>query len=359
VPRVYTRDRGGLIAVEQKPVGGDGLVLTAAPAMLPPGAWQVSRNAVTDAGTYARRPGDVKVSRLVDAADTHGAKVFGTTPRYATMPIPLIGKGGFGVYFHHTATRPAATQTRWLWDSGQSLNYATRVIWASLGYNGLFEISVMWSDGTTSDIQVPAAVADGTELHGLLVYDAKAGTLTLYINGDVAGTPITGLTSEMQPYQSVAYPWYLGCTFNPTVGVIANSGPPGALDAFTIFSFKGIEDITDSDSTVEPPRKSLLTELRERCYQDWPNPADPMVLVHYGMDEATAGTGPMYDSSDAQRHGAYFGAPANAAQVARRAQNGQFLGTTKRTNVGDTENGILNVAIAGGQTYYETIREGV
>lgn len=356
MPRVYTRDRGGLIAVEQKPVGGDGLILTAAPAMLPPGAWRISRNAVTDAGTYARRAGDVKVSRLTDAADTHGAKVFGATAKYATMPIPLIPKGGFAVKFHHTATRDATL--RWLWDSAQSFNYATRVIWADLTAAGVFEINVKWSDGTTSSITT-AALVNGSELHGLLVYNPKAGTLTLYINGDVAGAPITGLSAELQPYQSVAYPWYLACTFNPTVGVQANTGVVGALDAFTIFSFKGIEDITDSDSTVEPPRKSLLTELRERNYQDWPNPADPMVLVHYGMDEAVAGTGPLYDSSDAQRHGTYFGAPTNAAGVARRAQNGQFLGTTKRTNVGDTEDGILNVAIAGGQTYYETIREGV
>lgn len=354
MPRTPTRERAGT-PIDLKPIGVSGLNLNDDPAMLAPGEMRQARSVDTSRGVYARVMGDAKVARLADQGATYGAKVFGEDTKYATFSPPAIGPGGFIVLWHFKAVR--AADVRWLWDSQQPSS--ERVIWASLdGTSGLLQVYVMWSTGTTSIIDVPG-LPDGSEQHAALVFDPQAGTLALYLNGEAQADVITGLNANAKPIQSTTTPWYMGLSYNAGMASVSSgSGFLGALDSFTIMSTAGV-DITDEDLTANPPRYSLLSVIRRWAYQDWPWPASPMVLCHYGMDEASAGTGPMYDSSNAQRHGTYFGSPTNADRVARRAQNGNWVGCVRHAAVGSLENARVNLVAARGEHYYESLRTGV
>lgn len=316
---------------------------------------QWARNVDATRGVYARRLGPAKLAQLEDDRDDRGAKVFGAIGKYATFTPPAIPVGGFIGWWHFRATRDA-TYTGTLFDSAQAAGPTNRPVYSTLDNAGLYKVTVTWSDGATSVIHVNG-LADGSEQHALLVFDAKAGTLTLYLNGDAAGNQITGLSATAKPWQGVATAWYLGVENNPGTGITANSSFKGAIDAIGFMSTAGV-DITDEDLTGLIPRLSLLSVMRARTRIDWPNPADPGLLFHYGLDEDVTLTTVMYDSSDARRHGTYAGPPSNATRVAVRAMNGQYLGTTREATVNGLSDARVNIAIAGGEHFFEILRIG-
>lgn len=360
MPRVPTRVRSGESIPIGSPPGSVGLDQNSDPTTLPPGALSLARDVVLLDGV-GRRNGSRKVFQFTDTAADYGAKVFGTDAKYARFRPPLIPKGGFEFHFHFTAVRPTSgATTRYLWSSWTShANFnSIGVIWGTIGSTGNFTILVNWEGGSSVATSISVlALTDGGEYHGLLVYDPKAGTLTLYLNGEVAGTPVTGLDDDLQPRQDSGVDWYLGVSYDPGVGVDTGRSFTGYLDAIGCSSLAGI-DIADEDADADPPRRSMLTQLRRESWCDIRNPDSGLLLFHYGLDEPTAGTGTMYDASRYQNHGTYFGSPTNAARIAIRAQNGQYLGTVRRAAVGDLRDGRVNVVIVGGDVYYEILEPG-
>lgn len=356
--RVPTRERSGT-SIEVPDVGSNGLDLNTDPTMLAPGKTRQARNVTKTQGPLARRMGDAKVSFLTDQNSAHGSKFFGADTKYAVFTPPLIGKGGFWVPFHFTAVRPVSgVRTLWSsWVSHAEFN-SIGVVWATLASTGNFTVFVNWDGGSPIATAITAsALTTDAAYHAIIVYDDKAGTLTLYLNGASAGTPVA-VGSGLQPRQDAGVNWYVGVSYDPGVGVSANSGFQGSLDAFGCHTLAGA-DLTDEDTTAVPPRASILANILRWNWQDCPCPFADDVLFHYGMDEAAAGTGSMYDSSERQNHGTYFGSPTNAPRVAIRAQNTNFLGTTRLAAVGSLQNGTVNVAIAGGDHYYQRLTPGV
>ncbi len=198
------------------------------------------------------------------------------------------------------------------------------------------------SSAVTATTLSTAALTDGSTQHGLLVYDDAAGTLTLYLNGTVAAaaTPGTGL----QPLQTPV-DWYFGVEYDPSaVGVTANTHFDGKVDAFTLFGFGGV--------AITSGTPSLLGTLRAHTFREWPNPKEPMVLAHYGFNEASGTVA--YDRSDGKNHGLYVGASTSTASVALAYPVGNFVGTFQRANGART-----NLVAAGGQLFYEPVRAGV
>jgi len=204
---------------------------------------------------------------------------------------------------------------------------------------------------------VTAALTDGSLQHAALVYDNKAGTLTLYLNGVSAASAVCG--TGLRPNSP-------GPTMCRSAGRGARSrgangtGFNGILDALTIISTAGV-DITDEDLTALPPRKSFLTTVLERHRQEWANPADPSVLMHLGMDEDATLTGVMYDSSTYQQNGTYPTAggvtrPTNATRLAVRSMNGNWIGTTREATINGATDRAVNIAIAGGEHFYQILR---
>lgn len=349
--RQPTRERAG-VAVELKPIGAGGWDPSTDPVALAPDRMRFARNVDASRGVYARKLGPAKIAQIEDDRDDRGAKQFATAAKYATFAPPLMLAGSWALPFHFTAVRHA-TNDGYLLDSQQDAT-PHRIIRMRLTAAGVLIVGVTWTTNVEDVITTSALTANSTQ-HGLLVFNGAAGTLTLYLNGEVAGTPIAGLSATKQLYQSVALSWHLG---------VASSSVPvrtlpfqGYLDDFAFLALPGV-DLTDEDLTLDIPRKSLLTSLRERTFQGWPTPQDPAVVFHYTLDDDTTLTSVMLDSSNAARHGTYVGTPANAPRVAVRSMNGQFLGTTRNASVGLLDDGRVNVLIAGGQTMVEHLRVG-
>ena len=346
--------------LELKPLGADGLDLITTPTVVASRGVVVARNVVLFDGIQ-RRAGFRKVAKLTDAGAAYGAKVFGSDTKYGYFTPPLIGAGGFAFWISCRAVRSGGVD--WLLDSAQEAAYARYVFRVAIDTTGFLQFVVMWSDGTISSID-SAVVSDGSEQHMLVVFNPKAGTLTMYLNGAVSGTPVTGLASTKKPWQSNAVPWYVGASYNTPVGIFANSAFSGAIDDIGCIALAGV-DIEDADATLELPRLSMLDELRRRNWQEWPCETSGMLLFHFGLDEPVTeedyspGVGVMYDSSERAQHGVYVGTPTNTTRVARRSQNGQFMGTVRRAAVGDLRDGRLNLCVAGGTVYYERLQEGV
>lgn len=359
MPRVFTRQRSG-VTIDLKPIGGEGIVLSTDGAMLSPQAMRQARNIDATSTLYRSRMGDAKIALLEDAAVAYGAKVFGDDSKYAFFAPPLIGLGGFWFKFHLTAVRPLSAGTRYILSSWTTAAQTHYVVQMTLTDTGVFTISVEWEGGGTNSLT--ATFDNGASVHGLLVYDAVAGTLSLYVDGDVVDGPDV-IGTDKQPRQDANVNWYVGLSFKPGTGPETNTFFEGAVDEWVCGTFAGM-DPEDEDLDLVPPRRSKLWELRRSCWNEWPDKAGDDILFAYGFDEevveddATPGTGPMFDSSMLYRTGSYKGTPSSAARVARRAQLGQFIGTTRRATVGDLRDGRINMAVAGGQVYYEVLIPG-
>lgn len=361
--RVPTRETSTK-PLELKVLGADGVNLSDDPSVLPARGLSISRNLVLFDGIQ-RRAGYRKVSKMEDVGEDYGAKVFGSDAKYGYFTPPLIGLGGFALPFSFTAVRPVSSY-RHIWSSWVSHAAVgdTGVIWATLSSVGNFTILVNWEGGSIIASTITAdAVPANSECHALIVYDDEAGTLTLYLNGEVAGTPLV-VGSGLQPRQDPGVVWYVGVSYDPGVGVETGFAFQGALDDLALISLAGV-DLTDADATLEPPRRSMLDELRRGNFQEVVCPSAGSLLFCYKMDEPiteyawTPDLGVMYDSSERAQHGVYVGGPTNATRIARRAQNGQFLGTVRRAAVGELRDGRVNLAVVGGTVFSERLQRGV
>lgn len=352
MPRQPTRVRSG-VAVELKPIGGGGLNLDSDPVMLRPDEMAWARNADATKGTYGRRLGPAKIATIEDDRDDRGAKQFATIAKFASFAPPLMPAGSWVFLFHFTAVRHA-TDDGYILDSIQSSGPTRRVLRLYLTAAGVLTVGATWTTGTEDTITTSALTANSTQ-HGMLVFDAAAGTLTLYLNGAVAGTPVSGLDATKQLWQTTTLSWFIGVSSSS--GGVKSLPFQGYIDGLTFISYAGV-DLTDEDLTLLPPRKSILNSLLERSKQDWPVPTHPGLVFQYGLDEDTTLTSTMYDASNAARNGTYAGSPANAPRVAVRSQNGNWLGTTRRATVAGTDDARVNVAIVGGQTMIQTLLPG-
>jgi len=153
--------------------------------------------------------------------------------------------------------------------------------------------------------------------HLLAVYDAVAGTFTCYLNGAVSGTPITGLSSALQPVQTAGVVWTFGVEKETSAAVTANSAFPEKIDGMTIFTLRGSRPASGT--------YTLAALLKKHSARAWPNPRMDSVLAHYDMDEASGTT--MYDRSDNKNHGTYVGTPSITAAVALTSMPTNHIGT--------------------------------
>jgi hypothetical protein len=288
-------------------------------------------------GNLERRPG---AKRLVVLTNNTASRTFGTDAKYATFAWPTIPVGGFGVLLHFTATRPAAGKTAFI-VGARPAGVAWHIFKVSLDENGVATIEWRSSGGVTTTITT-AALSNSNPTHLLVVYDATLGTFTAYVNGDVSGTPATGLAAALKPDTSAATATF-GVEKETGAAVTADSHFDGPLDAVTIFLFRGLR-IASGDP-------SMLSTLRTHSLRQWPNPALSYVLAHYDLDEASGTV--MYDRSRAKNHGAYVGTPSITGSVALAFPVGNFVGVFQKAT-----GPRINLVAAGGTLYYETVRGG-
>lgn len=346
-------------AVDLKPLGSGGVNVHADPVLLPGNTLAVGRNVVEVDGVE-RRLGSTKIEEFDDSVDgngAHGAKVFGSDTKYADFTPPPVPLGSIFFLFHIHFILPVSgtrtIQSSWV-DAGET----ERVVNMTISSAGLFTITVEWDDNSTTVLE--ATVADTAEWHGLLVYDEKLSVLSLYANGDLVDSASAGGATHTFN-QAASAVWNLGLEVTPGTGPKADTYFTGHYDGWALFSFPGV-DITEEDLTLDPPRRSLLWQFRRGNWQDWPNADSNALIFLYTMDEEqteepdTTGEGIMYDSSNRQNHGVYNGVPTSDDRVARRAQNGQFLGTVRRAAVGALRDGRVNIAVVGGGVYAEILQ---
>lgn len=330
------------------PIGGDGLNLFE-DGLLPPSYVVRSENARASRGPWERRLGAKKLSRPTNIAKS---VVFNDDTKYATLPATaatgsasalLLPVGGFAVYASFTNVWPASGKTAYYVGSrpnGQSYHVF------SITVSDAGVITVTWRDtGNTARTVATSAQSNGATIHLLAVYDAVAGTFTVYVNGTSSGTPLTGLASTLQPEQDTGVVWTFGVEKETSAAVTADSKFPGKIDRFMVRTLAGMRV---SSGTTTP-----VTMLRRHSFREWPCPQDPSVRVCYDFNEASGTT--LYDWSDFKNHGTYVNSPTLGSDpVAYAAMPGQSIGSVSSPSGQRT-----NVVVAGGQMQYEVLRQAL
>lgn len=208
----------------------------------------------------------------------------------------------------------------------------------------LSKITVEWrdSDGGTHTVQCDN-VADGTTVHLEAIFDSVAGTFTVYVNGAVSGTALTGLSSLLKPVQTAGVVWTFGVEKETGQAVTANTNADGAIDALTIFSLAGMRA---AQGTVTP-----VETLRRHSARAWPNPAMPGVLAHYDLDEPSGTV--MYDRSAQKNHGTYVGTPTVSSPVSLLSAPCNYVGFI------DVPDGAWNLTAHFGRLFLERMGQAV
>lgn len=292
----------------------------------------------SESGALVRAPGSKRLAVLTNST---ASRTFNSDAKYATFTPSLIPTGGFAIEVHFTAQFAEVPSGAIGWVVGARPNGQTYHVFKVTNQdNGTVVVSWRTSGGATHSITI-SGVANGTACHLLAVYDAVAGTFTCYLNGVSSGTPITGLASTLQPVQTAGVVWTFGVEKETGVGVTAGSAFPNAIDGMTIFTLRGV-----NPSSGDP---SLLDTLKKHQFRAWPNPAMPMVLAHYDMDEASGTT--MYDRSRYKNHGTYVGGPSVTAPVALSFPVGNYAGTFQTATGSRT-----NLFAAGGALFSQVVR---
>lgn len=319
-----------------RPIGAGGVDLFTDPSALVPAVLSRLENIDLSQGVAERRLGALKLAQLAAPATYGKSRTFAATTKYMTFAPPLIPMGGFAFYRHFTAVRTA--NTSWLLSSrpaGQTF-HILKVTLSSAG-----AIAATWRDSGGSDRTVTtAAVSDGAVVHLFGIYDAFAGTYTLYVNGASSGTPLTGLASTLKPDQSTAT-WALGVEKETGAAVTANTNFDGLDDGFTLFSLRGLRPSSGTTTLVEM--------LRRHSARAWPSPQAPFVLANYALDEASGTVA--YDSSNGRNHGTYVGSPSVTNPVALLSAPVNCIART------DTPSGKTNIAVAFGAMNYQQLAE--
>lgn len=325
--------------VEYAPFGLGGVDMFTEPSLLPPEVMALAENThSTDLG-LSRRPGSAKLARLTD---TGGSKTFGATTKYALLTAAsqlLLPKGGFAFKCSFVATRPSGGNTAWIVSSrpnGQTY-HVFKVTLSDAGVITATFRDTGGSDRTTST----AAVDAGATVHFLVVLDVVAGTWTAYVNGQASGTPLTGLSSSIQPIQTASVAWAFGVEKETGVAVTANSNFDGALDAITLFTLSGLRPSTGTTTVVDM--------LRAHSARQWPSPEMDMVVFNYDCDSTS--TTVLYDSSRFANNASLVGTPSNTSAVAYNSPVGNYVGYFDQP-----DGGAYNLAAAYGTLYYEQVR---
>lgn len=316
------------------PIGRDGLDLFTDAAALPPSALIRSENMRLSRGTADRRLGGLKLGKY---ASPGGALTFGTTGKYATIPAAtqlLVPTGGWAFRLSGTAKRPSGGNTSYL-VSSRPTGQTYHVLKVTLSDAGV--LTVTWRDAGNTDRTVACtALDDEATFHLLAIYDAPAGTFTVYVNGASSGTPLTNLDATLQPIQTSGVVWAFGVEKETGNAVTANSQFLGKMDAATLFTLRGTRP---SSGTT-----TLASVLRKHTFRSWPTPQMAEVLFHYDFDSTTT----FYDGSNYKNHGTISGTPTLENAVAYDGAMGQTIHTIQSPSSQRT-----NVYGAGGGVYYE------
>lgn len=313
-----------------------GVDLDTADGLLPDGAFRRLENVRLSDQALSRRPGS---GRLFEATDNTGSMTFGADTKYATIPATsqlLLPKGSWGIRASVTAVRPSGGNTAYVLSSrpnGQTYH----LLRITLSSAGVFTVEWRDTGGNTRSVAT-SAVSAAAAAHLLAIFDAPAGTFTVYVDGVASGTPLTGLASTTQMAQDSGVVWAVGVEKETAAAVTANTHFDGAVDALTLFSMPGIRPSSGSPSLVDT--------LRKETFREWVNPASGMVRFHYGLNETVGTT--MYDASDYKSHGTYVGTPTPSTKVALSRPVGNYVGTFQNAS-GVTS----NLVAAGGRLFYE------
>jgi hypothetical protein len=296
----------------------------------------------THRGVLERAAGS---KRLAVLTNNTGSRTFGTDAKYALWNAPLIPAGGFAVEIHVNSAPLGALNHYWIVGSrpaGQTY-HILQIIPSQAVTIGMVAFIVSWRDsaGATHTLTSGEFSDAGIPIHLLMIYDANAGTCTLYINGAVSGTPITGLSSTLKPAQDAGVVWSFGVEKETGAAVTAGSAYPAAIDGFTLFSFPGVRASSGSPSLVDT--------LRAHSFREWPNPGMPIVIAHFDFSETSGST--LYDRSRKRNNATLTGASTATAAVALSYTVGNAVVVFQKAN-----GAKVNVVAAGGQTFYETVK---
>lgn len=202
-------------------------------------------------------------------------------------------------------------------------------------------IVVTWRDSAGATHTVTCtAVADGTTVNLLAIYDAPGQTFTVYLNGASSGTPLTGLDANLMPDQT-ATDWVLGIEKQTGAAVTTNTFFSGAIDAFRLQSLVGIRPSSGSPSFTDVRRKHALRE--------WPAPDEAGTLAFYDFDNSSVAV--LYDASDWKTNGTMSGTPTHSAAVPYASIPGNVV-----QNVQNPSGRVTNIVAAAGALFYETVR---
>ncbi len=343
MPRGQTRDGTGEFFTFY-PVGADGLDYFSNSALASPGSLVRGENIRLADGALSRRLGPLRVYRV--STDPNNSKTFGADTKYGTITAATqlqIPAGGFAVRVSFTAVRPSAGNTGYILSSrvnGQTYH----VLSITLDENGL--CSVTWrKNSSAADVTVTtSAITANAAAHLLAVYDADAGTFTVYINGDASGTPVSGLGTSEKPIAGAGTNWHFGVHYNPaTPGVVANTHFDGKIDAFALFTLAGTRP--GEGSSV-----SLASVLRKHSLRQWPNPEMGCVLACYDFDDSSLTV--LTDRSRYKNHGTMTGTPTHSAAVTTKGTiPGNYAGVYE-TPAGKRS----NIVAFFGNLYHEVIQ---
>jgi len=347
VPFEVTRKNGRLrtlrLGPPRAPLAVLGLDRRSTPEAIPEDAFATLEQARLDRSSIRRRDGAEKIEEF---SHVTGSITFGADSKYgkvtAASPNPLLlPVGSWAVRFSCVATRPSAGQTAYLWSNrvnGQTYG----ALWATLSDAGVLTASFRTAAGATVTA-TSGTISAGATVHGWLVFDAIAGTFTIYVNGASSGTPATGISATTQVLQT-ALDWYFGVEYDPAaVGVTANTHFDGALDAWMLKSFAGVR-LTEGSPT-------LLSVLLANGYQEWPAPFDDTVRAYYDFNEGSGTTAK--DRSRYKRHMTLTGGPSWTSALCPRSAHVNLIGQHKAADGERT-----NLVVAGGRAFYEIVRGG-
>lgn len=342
MPRRRTRRKSEAKAFSFVP-GTTGLDLFTHDSLLPPTALRTAEHVRLSNGALERRPGSVRLDAL---SASRTALSFGAAGDYGVVTAAthmLIPRGGFAVRLSFKATRPSASNTAYLFSSRASAgkNYG----WLTVTLSDAGVSTWEWrkeSDESAVSIASTAHAADAT-VHALFVFDADAGTTTLYIDGVSDGTPVTGISSDEQPMQD-AVDWWFGANHDGSAVAVANTEFLGDIDAWCVFAFR--------NTNISEGSNTLLSALKRHTLMEWPNPRGSMVVSCFDFNDASVATEP-----DRSRHSAditYSGTPTKDTALARSVVLGQHVGVLQRPT-GER----VNLIGWQGRIAAQTVRQGV
>ncbi len=318
------------------PVGADGLNTFLDATMVAPSGLVRAENIRGGRLSLDRRGGALKLTR---GTDTTGSLTFGATTKYVTVPAAsqlAIPSGGWAFLLHFTATRPGSGNTGWLLSTRPS-GVAWHVLSVTISDAGA--VTVAWRDngGTSRSVTTAEITADAVT-HLLAVYDAAAGTFTVYLNGVSSGTPLTGLASTLYP-DATSTDWVFGVEKPGGAAVTLNSQFSGAMNGATLLTLKGTRP-SSGDTT-------LVSVLRKHSWRSWPAPEADGVLFHYDFDSIST----FRDRSRFKNHGSFTGTPTLGSSVSLATLCGNVAHLIQSPDGRRT-----NVVGVAGTTYYETVK---